>query len=406
MTSKTKQKLEIPDWFNLKNYGGLMNLNWQNLLDEFVFRVNLYSNLTIKGAQDDSGNDFYFFPNNLGWKKIMSGNPLISANSYNEKDCKCISGYKGIKAITNYELEHYYSVIKSRHKVNYSLHYLSPEDKEFTNQLCEECRGAFSDNIDEVFTHDMINKLGLFEARHGLSIGEEDTTLMTDFYIHNNFSTKYNNYVSFDDFFKSDCLCSTCEVIARDKGYLIEFYNLPSSCNICDEYSVNLSQSDVASGDLLLRLDLFNNNDEELINNFTEIVKEARKKFKIPNALKNKYNKELCFLQGIIKYQLIPYMDLCLWRIYKYVSNKPLLVNSKNECLLFKLDCEVEDKRIPNYPVKLISNTLYGSSRSDTYIGGTNFNKNVIPRYNDMSNLNSSQSFLHKEGIGKRKISL
>jgi hypothetical protein len=401
-----KTKLEIPEWFNLKNYDELTNLTWQNLLDELIFRVNFYANFKIKGAQDEYGNNIYIFPNNASWQRIISGNPLISVDNSNVKDCRCISGYKGVHTITNHELEHYDSVIKSRNRTNYTLHHNSPADEEFINQLCGDCQSVFTQSVDNVYSDNMCNKLKIFEARHGLNRGKENTDLMFDFYIQNNFATEHDNYICFENFFKSYWLCDSCEIIAREKGYLIEFSSLPSSCNVCDEYSVNLNQSDITSGDLLLRLDLANNTNEELINSFTGIVKEARKQFQIPNVFKNKYNKELCFLQGIIKYQLIPYMDLCLWRVYKYVLSKPLLLNSKSECLLFKLDCEIDDKKILQYPIKIISNALYGSSRSDTYIGGTNFNKKVIPRYSDMKNLESAQSFLNKEGIGREKFSL
>ncbi len=413
MKYKKKDKIDIPSWFDLNNYAPLKSLDLGSLIEELTIRVDFYANLQEKGTQNSEGEGIYVFPNNSNWKKIISGSPILNNKKSKHNNCRCIHEKGGVKPLTDNDLENYFSVLE-RHKQghNYTIKNDSIFDDNFIKKLCDECSSLLDSELEDILSDDMCSKIDMLTNRYGLeeddkdSLHGEDIEILGDFYIRNHFGTDHENPMPLENFCKEKSLCSICEIVAREDGYLVDNTALPHTCNVCDEYSINVYSSDSAPSDLLISLDIVNNTNDELIRSLTSVLNEARKKFKVPNPKKNKSDKELCFFRGIIEHQVIPFMDLRLSKIYQHSKGSPLLKSISGTPLVFEFSCHVTSKEIPQYPVKSVSNALFGMDKPDTYTGeGGYYKKTVIPRYSCLENIKSAKMFLRKNGYERQHIS-
>jgi hypothetical protein len=77
MTYIKKEKLDIPDWFDLNNYEKLKQLNVNSLIEELRDRVEIYQLLQDEDISLEGGKSYNVFPNTDKWKKLFQVNQSI-----------------------------------------------------------------------------------------------------------------------------------------------------------------------------------------------------------------------------------------------------------------------------------------------------------------------------------------
>jgi hypothetical protein len=333
-------------------------------------------------------------------EKIISGE---SVNYYpiESENCFCKDEYKGVSPITDTELSFYAEFIEIQntdHSSDFDPSIIL--DTDFIEKLCSKCLDMVLTQGENAQKDYKKAKQEMFLARYKvykkLDEFDENTTQadLDNFYNDHYKGSEYESIHNISDFLYLEPFCDCCEKIANKFNHNTD---TKIQCHSSDEYITNLSES-IAYGDMLLKLDIGNNTNDALVENFLRIVNKLRRLNGVPNKTKNQ--KEIHYLKGIIYNQVIPYLDLFLWKIYCYVEGKPLIKYENGDVLSFIFDCKFNDKRIVNYPHKLLSETLFKDLKDNNYTSsGGYYLKQIIPRYTNLSNLSSLQSYVNQEGM-------
>lgn len=351
---KDLEILEQLDWFKLKNYDCLLDLTLQQLLDQLLFRIQFYSTI-----EEDPEDTFHIFPNTDEWQGIISGKPIVRVTSKSElkKDnCKCLTELPGISALTDCELRHYATVTElTDEEPEYIVKASSVFGKGFTENLCDECFQLFADEVE------------------------------SEFYQEN------DSYINF----KSLCQCCQSYVEQHQLKQAYHLPSMPNKCKTCNPYTAVFHGSDVTRDDLLLRLNLEDYTDTELISMFSDVLKESRKVFNIKEPSRVNSGKAELYFKNIIRQKIIPYLDIRIWTIYKHVKDNDPLREMYESGLYVPESFQFEHSIniIKKLPFPVFNKILFNGSQSEYYFLNQ-LHKKYFTEYLNYQNINISQIYL------------
>jgi hypothetical protein len=364
-STRNRKWLEQLDWFKLENYDGLLELTLQQLLEQLLFRINFY--LTIEEDEEDS---FYIFPNTEEWQSILSGKPIVKialTSEVKEDNCQCLTQFPGISALTNTELQHYASVTAcSEEEPPYIVKAACALDDEFATNLCIECLTLFDEEVN------------------------------SDFFDEN------ESYITFNE------LCKGCQFYVdrynHKQPYHLPF--MPKKCNTCNPYTVVFHDSDVTCDDLLLKLNLEAFTDIELMSQFSDLLKESRAILKISEPERINIGKAELYFKNIIRQKIVPYLDIRIWTIYKYVKeNDPLREMYEDglyapECFQFEHSISI----IKKLPFIVFKTILFNDEEGKgEYYVRQQLHQEYFFEYLSYKNINIAQIYLRNNPISREQ---
>lgn len=389
-----KEKLTIPAWFDISNYQPLKKLTINDLLNELSIRVNFLNELY------DDNKHVLVVPNIKKWEQIRLGNPVNKLVNLPPKQCKCRTKYLGVQNATNTDISVYEDAI---HKDTTSMEYIIPNkcflNKDFTKKLCERCyyhfREGYSFDIEESKSDAKAEALDIFN-KYFLSTSNLD---FKEFYsLYTELSKDYDEYY----FFSSHDLCSSCKELSKK-------YNLnqkppefiPDKCEQCKEFTVDLTKSEYFGREkTLLSIDLHSFSDEILIKSFKEKLHELRKIHNTYLTRPPQLEKANNFIKGIVEHEIIPYLDLLLWKFWKNTtSSTPINIKSKDDIYRVLNKKTAEDTMI-NYKMDDLNKAIFNGEKSSNYYGkNTNFQNCTLPKYCRSRNISSIKNFINQNDI-------
>lgn len=366
MKKKDISILEQLVWFELENYDGLLELTLQQLLEQLLFRVKFY--LTIEEDEEDS---FYIFPNTKEWQSILSGKPIVKivqTSEVNKSDCQCLTDFPGVSALSNTELQHYASVVEGSEEE--PLHIVKAAcalDDKFATSLCIECLTLFGEEVN------------------------------SDFFDEN------ESYIAFSE------LCKCCQNHVEKYNHKLPYHLpfMPNKCNSCNPYTAIFYGSDITTDDLLLKLNLEAFTDIELMSQFSDLLKESRATLKVSEPKRVNAGKAELYFKNIIRQKIIPYLDIRIWTIYKYVKeNDPLRKMyedslSTPECFQFEHSINI----IKKLPFTVFKKVLFNEEEGkDEYFVRQQLHKKYFSEYLNYKNINIAQLYLRNNPSFRNQI--
>jgi hypothetical protein len=278
MTSKID--LEQLDWFKIENYQVLTEITLQQLFNELIYRISFLKNL---GDEEEAMN---IFPNTPEWKNILQGQILVTNDHDNHLSCQCISTTRSVSVVTRRDIINYNTAIElseepPQNEINISKIY----KKKLHHQLCQSCLKSLFDHIE-----------------------------------HNNI---FQNVSEIELCIPLDYFCNSCQILVDELKEITPDHYLPNQCRSCEDSTMNLKGSEILFNELLLKVNVSSSTRHEIHAELDLILDEYRKK--TGEIEPKRKAKKSCkpYFQTIIKYNLIPYMDLLIWANYCAASDKP-----------------------------------------------------------------------------------
>ncbi|ARD44436.1 DUF6387 family protein [Colwellia sp. PAMC 21821] len=127
MMINLEDELTYLDWFSLKNYEVLRELNLKDFFNELSFRLKLFESLY------DDFSSINIFPNCPEWQSILAGNILVTKQYDEDPKCKCIKSTYGISVVSKEDLEMYSSTIELSQEL------AEPKEDPFIPHKCHVC---------------------------------------------------------------------------------------------------------------------------------------------------------------------------------------------------------------------------------------------------------------------------
>jgi hypothetical protein len=353
--TRNREWLEQLDWFKLENYDGLLELTQQQLLDQLLFRTRFYLGL------DDKEERTNIFPNTEEWQNVLSGNPIVNiarTSEIKKDNCNCLTEFSGISAISNMELRHYTSVTEvSEEEPPYIVKASCVFDDEFATSMCIECLTLFGEEVN------------------------------SDFFDEN------ESYVDFNELCK--CCQSYVNKYNHKQPYHLPF--MPNKCKSCNPCTAVFHGSDITVDDLLLKLNLADFTDIELMSNFSDLLAESRKKLKILEPKRKNDGVAQLYIKKIIRMRIIPYLDIRIWTIYNHVKNNDDLRDMYDdglyipECFQFTYSLS----SIKKLPFVIFNKILFSNEKEETDFN-QKWHKEYFRDYLNFEYINTAQLYLRK----------
>ena len=354
-STRNKEWLEQLDWFKLENYDGLLELTQQQLLDQLLFRTRFYLGL------DDKEERTNIFTNTEEWQYILSGNPIVNiarTSEIKKDNCNCLTEFPGISAISNMELQHYASVTEgSEEEPPYIVKASCVLDDEFATSMCIECLTLFGEEVN------------------------------SDFFDEN------ESYVDFNE------LCKCCQSYVNKYNHKQPYHlpSMPNKCKSCNPCTAVFHGSDITVDDLLLKLNLADFTDIELMSHFSDLLAESRKKLKILEPKRKNDGVAELYIKKIIRMRIIPYLDIRIWTIYNHVKNNDDLRDMYDgglyipECFQFTYSLS----SIKKLPFVVFNKILFSNEKDETDFNQKWHNKYFLD-YLNFEYINAAQLYLRK----------
>lgn len=278
MTSKID--LEQLDWFKIENYQVLTEITLQQLFNELIYRISFLKNL---GDEEEAMN---IFPNTPEWKNILQGQILVTNDHDNHLSCQCISTTRSVSVVTRSDIINYNTAIElSEEPPQNEINISKIHKTKLHHQLCQSCLKSLSDHIE-----------------------------------HNSI---FQNVSEIDLCIPLYSFCNSCQILVDELKEITPDPYLPYQCRSCEDSTMNLKGSEILFNELLLKVNVSSSTRHEIHAELDLILDEYRKK--TGEIEPKRKTKKSCkpYFQTIIKYNLIPYMDLLIWANYCAASDKP-----------------------------------------------------------------------------------
>jgi hypothetical protein len=329
MTSKID--LEQLDWFKLENYQVLTEITLQQLFNELIHRVSFLENL---GDEEEVMN---IFPNTPEWKNILQGRVLVTNDDENHLSCQCISTTRSVSLITKSDIINYNTAIElSEEHPLFEVNSYDIFQNELHHQLCKSCLIVLSEYID--------NEDNQFQDANEL------------------------------DYFIPLCdFCGDCQSLVDKLKTVTSDPYLPNQCRTCDDSTMNLKGSEILFNEVLLKVNASSSTRQEIHAELDLILDEYLKETGEVEPKRKTKKSCIPYFQTIIKYNLIPYMDLLIWANYCAASDKPFCFSKADGTEItpsFKVD--FNSNKVTKISIESRRELLF-SSQPHYYVKDDNF---------------------------------
>jgi hypothetical protein len=168
----------------------------------------------------------------------------------------------------------------------------------------------------------------------------------------------------------------------------------PDTCNICEDYSLNLKDNNDIIGDIFLRVELDQFTDDELVEKFRYLLQQSRNKQAAPEPKFNLKGIQTPFFKRIISFNIIPYLDLLLWCIYKNAEHDVGSIEESNDAVT-TIITPLDANEIKLMYHSMFNDLLFDGVKSDDFM------MKELPKklklYLNFEELRKAKHFLNKE---------
>lgn len=360
MTSKID--LEQLDWFKIENYQVLTEITLQQLFNELIHRVSFLENL---GDEEEVMN---IFPNTPEWKNILQGRVLVTNDDENHLSCQCISTTRSVSLITKSDILNYNTAIElSEEPPQDEVNISKVHKKKLHHQLCQSCLKVLSEHID-----------------------------------HNSI---FQNFSELEHCIPLSYFCNNCQILVDELREITPDPYLPNQCRSCEDSTMNLNGSEILFNEVLLKVNASSSTRHEIHAELDLILDEYLKKTGEVEPKRKTKKSCIPYFQTIIKYNLIPYMDLLIWANYCAASDKPFCFSKADGTEItpsFKVDFnsnKVTKISIESRRELLFSLQQHHYEKDDSFI--TKDVHAAYEKYRDNEYNLVIKNFLNKESINR-----
>jgi hypothetical protein len=341
----------------------------------------------------DENESINIFPISKKWKNIIAGTP-ISENVIT----KSLNTPTAIASqLTNVDIEMCYETLQIAMKEpEFIIPNSSFFNKNYTSELCSHCLDILKSNVNEERSW-----------RHN----EKQESLFTKYSVkHPNvtfdeFKSLYeliydNPEIEYEEFIPLSLLCDTCQTLSLKQKIAEPYPNpiIPDRSFNNEEFIVDYSHSDTLGYSLLKFYPQFHSANE-ILAAMKPMVETICKKHKFSRTSSTKLEQNKSFIKGIFDHQIIPYLDLHLWRVYFSAKESVLISgtseNNNEEPISLLLSKEFNEKRLPKYKIDDLNIALNSGERDL----GNHFKTKILPKYLDIKRVETSGLELQENNL-------
>ncbi|GHB67657.1 hypothetical protein GCM10008107_16380 [Psychrosphaera saromensis] len=385
--SPLTKKIAIPKWFNLTNYSELNNLSLKQVYSELTVRINMISQLY------DEYESINIFPISKKWKNIIAGTPISeSAITQSLNTPTAIASQ-----LTNVDIEMCYETLQmAMEEPKFIIANTSFFKDKYTRELCSDCLDILKNNVNEEHSWKHNEKqeslFTKYSDKHPNVTFEEFKSLYELIYD--------NPEIEYEECIPLSLLCDTCQTLSLKQKIAEPYPNpiIPDRSFNNEEFTVDYSHSDTLGYSLLKFYPQFHTA-TEILAAIKPMVESICKKHISTQISSTKLEQNKSFVKGIFDYQIIPYLDLYLWRVYFSAKESVLIsdtsVKNNDEPISLLLGDEFDEKHLPKYKIDDLNIALNSGERDL----GNHFKTKILPKYLSIKNVTASSLELKENDL-------